>query len=260
MARILRAIHNLFMQRPQREEACDGYVYVPRDEQAVHFAQIGPGVQVGSFIDRPPWIVVDHSPKSVVAAKWPGTLWSVRILGRAASQPYAYAGYTRATAVRVLKEIGCGHLFEHDGDSVVSFLDQIESITENEVRRLGRVEDEEADRLFSAVWDRWLSVIDPASSLIGGDHSGILQIGSKSPGSPVGRAPSILHSLLLQRAREIDGDGAFVEDDNVLSFNPEWERVAKCAQNALFSVGVDETFLSPHEREVLGRAFRRKTP
>jgi hypothetical protein len=260
MARILREIQNLFMQRPQREDACDGYVYVPRDEQAVHFAQIGPGVQVGRFIDSPPWIVVDHSPKSVVAAKWPGTLWSVRILGRAASQPYAYAGYTRATAVRVLREIGRGHLFEHNGDSVVSFLDLIESIAENDVRRLCRVEDEEADRLFSAVWDRWLSAVDPASHFIGSDHSGVLQIGSKSPGSPVGRAPSILHSLLVQRAREIDGDEAFVEDDDVLSFNPKWAKVEKCAQNALFSIGVDERLLSPHERALLGRAFRQETP
>jgi hypothetical protein len=58
-----------------------GFVYVPTEEQGP-MTSAAPGLRIGRFTDEPPWIVVDHSPHSAILAKWPGTLWKVRVLKR----------------------------------------------------------------------------------------------------------------------------------------------------------------------------------
>lgn len=235
--------------------ACDGFVYVPRDDPSPLFSSMKPNVRVGSFTDTPPWIVVDHSPQSVVLAKWPGRLWAVRILRRAPEQPCAYAGYTRATAVHVLNEVQCGELFEHCGTAVVEFLDRISSLTERDVEKLGLARDEDAAHIHGLVWDRWIQKVDPSSPLLGNDHTGIIAIGSKVPRSPVGNAPSVLHSQLSRRARQMVGDDAFVTEDEEVCFNPTWATVAANLQHALFSVGVEDQLLKSIERAVLARVY-----
>lgn len=236
-----------------------GFVYVARGDIGP-MTSASPGARVSNFSDRPPWIVVDHTLQSPILAKWPGRLWQVRILRKAPEQPLAYAAYTRATAVHVEKELPLAVLFDNNGEEVVEFLSRISGLSAEEKALLASSTDERAVNVHNEVWNRWLLQVDASSTYLGQDHSGIIAIGAKPPRSPVGNAPSVLHTELTKRAREIDGEGAFVTDDEEQSFNAEWSRVASHLQHALFSIGASAEVLSPPERAILASAYRSAVP
>ncbi len=233
-----------------------GFVYVGKGSDSL-MTVAASGAKIGSAVDEPPWIVVDHTPESAVLARWPGRLWKVRVLHSAAQQPLSYAGYTRATAVDVLQELPLAMLFQHNGQAVVDFLNRISQLTAETVAALAESQDDEAARMHNAAWDRWLASTDPASPFVGQNHAGIIAMGAKRPGSPVGQAPSVLYAQLAQRAREIAGDAAFVIENDEQSFRHPWSQAATCLQHALFAIGVAQHLLSPSERIVLARIFHR---
>ena len=233
-----------------------GFVYVGVDERGL-MAAAAPGLRIGTFVDKPPWMVVDYDPRSTLLAKWPGRLWKVRVLHKASDQPLSYAGYTRATAVDVMQEVPLAVLFEHNGEAVVDFLNSISRLTAKAAAALSESQDDEATRVHSAAWDRWLASTDPASPFLGQEHAGTIAMVAKAPRSPVGDAPSVLHSELTKRAREIAGDAAFVVDDEEQYFSPPWLRAGTCLQHSLFALGVDEHLLSPSERAILRRGYEK---
>jgi hypothetical protein len=236
-------------------DGASGYVYVSRDETGP-MASASAGLRVGNANDHPPWIVVDHKLESIILAKWPGKLWRVRILHKATEQPLAYANYTRATNVYIEQELPLEVLFEYNGAEIVDFLSSIRSLSIEAKTALANLRKEHAISIHNEVWNRWLSKLDTESPYIGQDHSGIIAMGARPPRSPVGNATSVLHSELTARAREIDGDSAFVTDDEGQWFNLQWSRVAANLQHALFAIGVPEQFLSPSERVTLANAYR----
>jgi hypothetical protein len=233
-----------------------GFVYVGKGDSSLMTAA-APGTRIGSAVDKPPWIVVDHEPQSIVMAKWPGRLWKVRVVHRAAQQPLAYASYTRATAVDVLEEVPLAVLFEHNAEAVVEFLNSISQLTVEKVAALAESPDDEAARVHNAAWDRWLASADPASPSVGQEHAGTIAMGAKAPGSPVGRAPSVLYSQLIKRAQEIAGDAAFAVEEEEQYFRHPWSQAATCLQHSLFAIGVAEHLLSTSERAVLRRAYEK---
>lgn len=231
----------------------EGYVYVAADDTNPVLGSMRPGTRVGGVFDGPPWIVVDHSPQSVILARWPGRLWKVQVLRRASEQPLAYAEYTRATAVHVVEEVPLAALFVHDGPAVVRFLNRVSQLTAAHIAVLGHEQDEDATSIHGLVWDRWLAEADVSADSIGTKHTRTIAIGSKAPCSPVGNAPSVLHAQLTRLAHHLVGDAAFVTDGEDQYFTPAWENVAANLQHGLFAAGVQERFVSPAERAVLSR-------
>jgi len=73
-------------------------------------------------------------------------------------------------------------------------------------------------------------------------------------------APSVLFSELTLRARALLGQGAFVEEDDAVVFNPTWARTATALQHALFSLGTEEYLVSASERAVLRRGYDMAVP
>jgi hypothetical protein len=259
LIRWLRSRPTTSTDAPGGRGAAAGFVYVAHGETGP-MASASVGTRVGSFSDRPPWIVVDQTPQAAILAKWPGRLWRVRILRKAPEQPLAYAAYTRATAVHVEEELPLAALFDHNGQEVVDFLSSISSLSAEQRALLGSSIDERAVSMLNQVWNRWLSQVDSSSPYLGQDHSNTIAVGAQAPRSPVGNAPSVLHTELTNRARELDGDSAFVTDDEGQSFNAEWSRVASHLQHALFAFGVSPELLSPPERVALASAYRKAAP
>lgn len=236
-----------------------GFVYVA-DGETGPMTKAAAGLQIGSFKDTPPWIVVDDEPGSATLAKWPGRLWKVRVLQKATQQPAACANYTRATAVHVVEELRLASLFGHNGDAIVDFLSSIARLTAQTAANLGDASDADAARVHNNVWDRWLSSVDPGSPCMGEDHSGVIAFSAHKPRSPVGHATSVLYAELSQRARAIAGDSAWVVDGDDVNFNPQWARAAACLQHALFAIGAAQHLASASERVALLRAYQRATP
>lgn len=217
------------------------------------------GARIGAVIDRktdePPWIVVDLLPSNVLAANWPGNLWQVQILRKAPQQPMSYANYMRATAVRVTASLSITSMFDENGPAIVEVLNGVSSLTSEQANLLGGIDDSEAARIHNQIWDQWLSANFPSFPHIGEDHAGTISHGSRGAGSPVGRATSILSSELHRRARELDGDLAFVSEGEEQYFSPKWRLVAANLQHMLFAVGVGQPKLDASGRDVLARAY-----
>ena len=162
--------------------------------------------------------------------------------------------------MHVEEEVPLAVLFDHNGKAVVDLLSSVSSLSAEEKALLGRSTDERAETLHNQVWTRWLSQVDSSSPYLGQDHSNTIAVGARAPRSPVGNATSVLHAELTKRARELDGDRAFVTDDEEQSFNAEWSRVASHLQHALFAIGVSPELLSPPERVALASAYRKTVP
>ncbi|WP_211251124.1 hypothetical protein, partial [Arenimonas composti] len=240
---------------PTGAELGRGFVYVPHDEEG-SMAIAEPQLIVGRFTDEPPWIVVDHDTTSGIVAKWPGRLWEVEILRKALQQPLPYAKYTRATAVRVLRELPLERLFEHGGSEIAQLLNRTGTLSEAQATKLSNGLSKEAAIAHDAVWDRWLQVAEPASPYIGQSHVGTLAIGSRSPRSPAGNAPSILCSVLSKRARSLCGVAAFVADGEDETFATPWSGAFQALLHAVLGYGATPALLREQEREQLTRAYQ----
>lgn len=224
-----------------------GYSYAPNSKPA-QFAEARPGLTVGTFRDEPPWIVVDLSLSSIVIPSWPGKLWEVQVLKLASEQPREGAGYVRAMSVRVEEEVPPELLFGTNGVAVVDILDRAQQLTVEQRDCLANHHAPASGHAFSAAWNRWLSKVDPANPYQGQDHCDTLAITSAGTRSPVGSAFTVLHSVVSQRARELEGDAAFIVEDDEVSFTPSWASAFSALLHACMAVGSDAGLLSDGER------------
>ena len=234
-----------------------GFVYASQAEDGP-MANAAPGVTIRNSEDRPPWIVVDHSLESVVAAKWPGKLWKVEILQKATEQPRADAHYTRAVSVRVLEEEPISALFGRRGDRVCRVIETVGALTVEEDGVLGRP-NPAAREAYSGVWRRWLAAVGADPSRMTADYADTLAvvIGGKQERSPVGIGLTVLYSALSERARALVGDEAFVTDaEGEMEFEPRWAATAEAFLHAAIAYGAPE-LTDEHDAEVLTSAWAR---
>ncbi len=215
--------------------------------------------KIGSTIRNPdrqaPWIVVDQSLESVVAAKWPGRLWKVEIIEAAPEQPNSSAKYTRAVAVRVLGEESTSQLFGRQGVAVSKVIGKARVLELNDVQLLAKATNCRAREAYSRAWNNWLAQLDPTSPHCGEDLSGTLAISGKDTRSPIGVGFSVLCSVLAERARDLVGDAAFVVDDEgEQSFAPDWASALDALLGAAMAYGAPE-LMSPADRDSLSSAW-----
>lgn len=232
----------------------EGFHYEPLD-RASQFAEAAPGLTIGTFQDAPPWIVVDLSLASTIVASWPGRLWEVQILRRATEQPQASAGYVRATAVRVVRELPTAMLFGANGEAVASILNVASRLTLEQRNQLAGLHSQAGDDAYSQAWNRWLHESDPKSAYHGDDHRHTLAITPGSMRSPLGSAFTVLHSVLTRRATEIEGAAAFIENDEERYFAPVWSNAFASLLHACMASGADKTLIPQDQRSVLSAAY-----
>jgi len=231
-----------------------GFHYEPLD-RASQFAEAAPGLTVGTFRDAPPWIVVDLSLAKTIVASWPGRLWEVQIINQASEQPVASAGYIRATAVRVVRELPSAMLFGASGEAVASILSVAAQLTMDQRDQLARMHNEAGDDAYSQAWNRWLIESDPTSVYYGDDHRNTLAISTGEERSPLGSAFTVLCTVLSRRAAEIDDAAAFVDDGEERYFSPIWAKVFASLLHACMAIGADVSLIPRNQRSVLRAAY-----
>jgi len=220
----------------------NGFVFVADVEDGpMRFAAAGKTIRNAD--DGPSWIVVDHAIESIVVAKWPGTLWRVSVLKAAAEQPAAYAKYTRAIAVEVIDEEPVWRLFGAHGEAVCRILDRARAITLDDVAML-QVRDE-AREAYSRAWNRWLGdAHDHTATLAAGDFR-----------SPIGAGFTVLHNLIVERARTLtDGAALTTNDEDELVLAPDWWAAGEAFLHAAMAQGAPE-LMSSADAELLTAAW-----
>lgn len=252
----MKPLLSLFRRKDQPRNDLSGFAYVPADEPA-QFANGTAGLTIGTFTDKPPWIVVDLSLSSIVVAHWPGKLWEVQILKRATEQPNSGAGYVRATAVRIERELPSATLFGTRGLAIEKVLWTASRLTIGQRDLLAEHRDQAADEVFSAAWNRWLAKIDPSNPHRDQDHRDTLAVFAGNSRSPVGPAFTVLHSVTTKRAKEIEGDAAFVVGEEEQFFRPSWASAFSALLHACMAVGASEDVLSNDERTAMLSCYSR---
>lgn len=223
-----------------------GYVFVADvDEGPMRFAAAGR--TISNEDGGPPWIVVDQSIESIVVAKWPGKLWRVSVLQKAAEQPAAYAKYTRAVAVEVIAEEPVSRLFGAHGDAVCRILERAQTITLDDVALLESAVSDEARAAYSRAWNRWLGDSH--------DHTATLAAGESR--SPIGAGFTVLHQRIVDCARTLTNGAALTtSDDDELLLAPDWWAAGEACLHAAMAQGAPE-LLSPGDAELLTAAWKR---
>jgi hypothetical protein len=255
----MKSLLSLFQRNDQARSDLLGFAYVSAEEPA-QFAGVTPGLTVGTFTDKPPWIVVDLSLSSVVVARWPGKLWEVQILRRAGEQPRVGATYVRATAVRIERELPSATLFGKNGHAIEEVLRNASQLTIGQRDVLAERRDRGADEVFSAAWNRWLAQVEPSNPHRGQDHRDTLAVFAANSRSPVGPALTVLHSVTTKRAKELEGDAAFVVDEEEQFFQPMWASAFSALLHACMGVGASNDILSNDERSVLLACYSSLNP
>lgn len=246
----MNSLLSLFQRNGQTTGDQIGFAYVSEVEPA-QFADATPGITVGTFTDKPPWIVVDLSLSSIVMARWPGKLWEVQILRRATEQPRAGAGYVRATAVRIVRELPPSSVFGAHGRAIEEVLWTASQLTIEQRDFLAKHRDQATDEVFSAAWNRWLAKVEPGNPYRDQDHHDTLAVFAGRSSSPVGPAFTVLHSVTTKRAKELEGDAAFVVDEEEHVFAPSWSSAFSALLHACMGVGASDDILSNDERSAL---------
>lgn len=197
-----------------------GFVYVANvhDGPMAH-AEAGCTIRIPGR--GPPWIAVDHELYSVVVARWPGKLWAVEILdpitagdlksaGQVGLRPDA--GYTRAAAVKILHAGPVATLFGQHGEPVCAVIEAAAGLTLDQATRLREGRHRDAGAAQTRLWRRWL--VRESIPLLDryDDLDGTLAIGASKAGSPLGKAPQVIHGEVGRRAETLAGPTVWLVD------------------------------------------------
>ncbi len=232
---MLNRIRSLF----SRADAGAGYVYAPdADPGVMREAREGALVRIAGR--GPPWIVVDFDPARIAIARWPGRLWRVSVIEAASADdqrpvggpPNDSVSYVRAIVVRVLNAENPAMLFGERGEQILPLLDQAASLTRETAAALAAARDDNAAGAYDRAFRLWAASADIPVS---GEHlDGALKIGG---GSPVNSALTALFSLVLERARSVDGAAATIETDDGNGLAQPWDGAVQAMCDAILARG-----------------------
>lgn len=243
----------------QKADGRVGYSYVAKtDDGPMSHAQKGQIIRVEG--KGPPWIVVDDAPTTAILARWPGRLWKVSIIEAAAEkdQPRAYARYVRALAVEVIDEQDPARLFGEQGAGVLTILDQAAQLTHETALKLSSARHPDAPAAYDRAFRRWA---DAEGIEIGYDGSldGTLRVGSMPHGSPIYEGLSVLHTVVFQRAKSIDGEAATTINDEDEYLNEPWHGAGAVLADAALAMGAGD-LIGAVDRSVLVSGIQQGLP
>jgi hypothetical protein len=217
---------------------------------------------------RPPWLVVDrHIESVIVGSHWPGKLWRVRVatLGDM-SGLLPDAHYWRASEIELLEPLPLSALFGPHGAHVVALLERVAALTNAQAQRLADCISNDAARVYSEAWRRWLLETDPTSIHAASDLSDTIAIPSPThrARSPINGGFSLVYDHVRRRASEVDGDDALIVEtdewgESETALAQPWSSAASAALHAAFALAAPhDTTLA--ERSELLRAWRSVFP
>lgn len=227
-----------------------GYSYVPNvDDRPMSLAQKGQIIRVEG--KGPPWIVVDEAPTTAILARWPGRLWKVSIIEAAPEkdQPFAYARYVRALAVEVIDEQNPARLFGEHGEEVLTILNHAAVLTHEIALKLSSARHPAAPAAYDRVFRHWAD-IEGIEIGYDGSLDGTLRVGSMPHGSPIYEGLSVLHTVVFQRAKLLDGEAATTIEDEDEYLNDPWQTAGAVLADAALALGAPR-FVSVSDRAIL---------
>ena len=232
-----------------------GYIYKPEGKLGIF-----EGAKAGQIISNPdrepPWIIVNHSLRDTIVAKWPGQLWLAEVLD--ALEPQNHRGnYTRCVSVKMIKPVETDWLFGSHGKKIEEVLNFANKLDIDAAQRLVLNRSKEAGPLTSEGWHRWKAKVDIVDDTPEHDMEGVIMLGSGSTSSPIGHGLGLVHDGVWQSAKREMGNKAFEEDEEEMWIKPPWSGAASALMDAAWALGVPDLFSEP-EMSTLLQAWNRR--
>jgi hypothetical protein len=215
-----------------------GFIYSPHDaESPLNTGKAGDIIQLDS---TPPWLVVDHSKQTIVMTNWPGKLWLAEVIEPASESDQPNDIYTRSRSVRLIEHATTAELFGENGRDVEKILDQAAGLQLNQLLSIKHMEPK-LERLYSDAWNSWANDLHQGSST--DDHRYTLAMGTHGNESPIGKGLLLLSNVFHKLAQKLEGDAAFVVDDEgEIEFVPKWKLAFDAARHAAMAYGAPQCF------------------
>ncbi len=256
-----------------------GYVYAPRDDPGA-MRSADAGRRVANTSRRPPWLVVFHELTGVRIARWPGRLWEVEVVDaisntESGSPIRSDAGYTRAAAVEVLREVPIATLFGANGEAVCAIINSVDRLTLELAEQLAAARHPDAGRVQTRIWRSWFTTTrvpkgrggwanvrmqerkpaadDPDS------FDGVLEMAAREPRSPLGQGLAIVSAQVGRRAESILGRAVWLpdpDDDEGAWLAEPWSGASMALLDAALAFGAPH-LASDEDRSILATAWRR---
>jgi len=236
-----------------------GYIFTSKKDDIILNSNIGDIIEKER---KPPFLVVNHEIYKIIVTRWPGKLFFVEVIDpvdntklKPGVKLRKDAHYTRAFAIKILEELPVANLFGENGEMISRILDRISVFSKDEVLSLAKLENKEANELFSEGWNRWLKINDSNSIHHGYNHERVILIHTEKSCSPINYGLSIISSHYNQKIKELIGDEAFyIDEEGDECMQAQWAS----ALNVLFSIamGYGASFLfNESELKVLTSAW-----
>ena len=187
-----------------------GFVYIADERRDLRFAGARAGDEIRNETRDAPWIVVDHALDGVLVTSWPGSVWEVDVVDAISPQNHE-GNYTRAVAVRILRQVAPHELFGPNGEAVVWILDRAAQLTREDAETLSQHRAADAGRIYSRAWLSWDGL--PDDKRVFEDWEGIIGAGGPAPVSPIGRGLSAIFNSVCATAIRLFGDIAWYTTD-----------------------------------------------
>ena len=222
------------------------------------------GLRIKNAKNGPLWMVVNQEILSIIVTSnsWPGSLWQARVtkLGDM-SGLVANPGYWRAREIELIEELPVGMLFGAYGDKIVLLLNQIITLTSSEVDGLyvNRAKDPCAKAAYVHAWNCWNEKLKHPRSLTCDDGMTLASPGNHDKEeSPINHGFCLIDSLIWQKAREVDGQEAFVEfieyGETEIELNQRWDAACAAFLYKAMELAMSQ-YLSETERTALTHSW-----
>jgi len=212
----------------------------------------------------PPYMVVDEQIETVLVTEesWPGSLWRAQVIKLGdMSNTVPNIWYRRAREIELIEELPIGMLFGVNGDKIASLLNQIivlDSLTVDALHA-NSADKSATEAAYARAWEHWnINLKHPRSHT----YDNGLTLGSPSRHdkqmSPTNYGFSLISGLTNKRARELDGDAAFVEDDYYgeieLVLNPRWNAACRAFMYKAMALSMAQ-YLAHADVEILAQSW-----
>lgn len=227
----------------------EGYWY--STEEKLNSNCVRDCMQVKIKTKAPPYLVVNKSIKSIIlSGSWPGELWCVRIqelgdMSNLVGNPH----YWRANAILLLERIDISELFGAYGERIVGLLAQIQSLSLGQVDKFQYAKFQNASEAYLRAWKAWNDkLVFPRNADLGSIDNNLLGMPYQRDNemSPINHGFMQISYLIDKRARELEGDNAFISvkdaysDDMETVLTDKWSKTTSAFLFAAMALGAPD--------------------
>lgn len=195
-----------------------------------------------------PAILINYEIATIDIIEWPGKLWFVENL-----DSYALASVQQNSIhflsrhFKLVKQLTSSLLFGARGENISLLLDKIRLLNMDDVHHLANLFTPMLAEIYAASWNNWLASTHHLPELRDADYTGTLAISSGENISPINSGFLVIKDLIIKKAKELEGDNAFVvgsDEWSITLLNPLWNRACGVLLQAAMALGAEE-FVPP---------------